>query len=78
MENKKEICELLLKACQRTDFLGDLVSLEYCKKETDPNYPRLNGLETVTATFKNGCKKKVNVDADSGYSMIRDTLKGLA
>lgn len=77
MEDKAKICELLLKTLQATRNLHDLVSLEYCKHDHDPNYPNYNGLETVTATFANGYKKKVNVEMDSGTSMIKDILKGI-
>ena len=78
MENKKEICQLLLPILQKTRHLEDLDKLEYTKCDNDPKFPRFNGLETVTAIFKNKCVKKVNVEGDSGYSMIRDILKGLA
>ena len=77
MENKQKICDLLLKTLKETRFLEDLETLEYSKNDTDPQYPRFNGLETVTATFKNKCRKKINVDADSGITMISDILKGL-
>ena len=41
MENKEQICSLLLAACRETRYLGDLIALEYD-----------SGAEAVTAIFK--------------------------
>ena len=66
MENKEQICALLLAACQETRYLGDMTALEY-NPET----------ETVTATFRGGAKKRINVLCDSGYALMKDVLKNL-
>ena len=41
MENKEQICSLLLAACRETRYLGDMIALEYD-----------SGAEAVTAIFK--------------------------
>lgn len=66
MEDKKQICTLLLAACQETRYLGDLAELNY-NPET----------ETVTATFRGGAKKRINVLCDSGFALMKDVLKNL-
>lgn len=65
-EDKQLICDLLLPALQHTRNLDDLVDLKY-HQDTG----------TVTAVFKNGSKKHVNVEGDSGTAMIRDIIKGI-
>lgn len=32
---------------------------------------------TVTVQFKNGCKKEICVEADSGIALIRDVMKAI-
>lgn len=63
MENKQKICDLLLPALQQTRNLWDLAALEYDEKT-----------EIVKATFVNGYMKTVNVNMDSGTTMIRDIV----
>lgn len=65
-ENKQQILDLLLKACQATRGASDLVSLVY-DKET----------EIVTATFASGGKRRTNVACDSGTAMIRDVMNNI-
>lgn len=65
-EDKNLICALLLMVCKATRGAGDLMSLVYDE-----------GKETVTATFANGGKRKINVEMDSGTAMIRDIMNGL-
>lgn len=66
MENKQEICNLLLAALQATYNAADLLSLDYDTKK-----------EVVTATFEGGGKRIINVAMDSGTAMIRDIMKHL-
>lgn len=66
MENKRMICNLLLKTLRATDNARDLVSLTY-DAET----------ETVTALFESGGKRVINVHMDSGTAMIRDIMENL-
>lgn len=63
MNNKQQICDLLCKTLQATRGGSNLVSLEYDAFK-----------EIVTATFKNGRERTVNVAADSGTAMIHDIL----
>ena len=65
MENKQQICDLLLPALQATRNLCDLVSLD-CRNAEDK--------ETVVATFDTGYTKTANVSMDSGTSLIRDII----
>lgn len=69
MENKAEIAKQFCITLQMTrEYAEELDSLEYTK----------NGYEEiVTATFKDGYVKKINVGMDSGIAMIRDIIKGL-
>ncbi len=67
VEDKKEICRALLPVLQMTNNLHDLIDLEYANVEGWGEY--------VVATFASGYKKKANVTADSGTSMIRDIIK---
>lgn len=64
MEDKQEICDLLLKTLQATDNAHDLVSLTYDAEE-----------EIVTARFASGGKRVINVAMDSGTTMIRDVMR---
>ena len=63
MEDKQKICDLLLKTCQATDNVHDLVSLEYSAES-----------EIVTAIFASGGTRDINVAMDSGTAMIRDIM----
>lgn len=63
MENKQEICDLLLPALQHTGSLQDVIALEYDSVQ-----------EVVTATYRNGYQKSIDVAADSGVAMIRDIM----
>jgi hypothetical protein len=65
LDNKQNICDLLLPALQATRQLYDLVSLEY--------HPERDGY--VVARFKNGSSKFVNVACDSGIAMVRDICR---
>lgn len=67
LEDRRKICELLLKTLQATREFEALVSLEF--KWYSPNF------QIVTATFANGAEKLANVSMDSGVAMIRDILK---
>ncbi|MEG1470488.1 MAG: hypothetical protein RSC31_07560 [Anaerovoracaceae bacterium] len=64
MENKQEICNLLLPALNATRNLDDLISLEYVEDK-----------ELVYAKFLSGSMKIANVSMDSGTAMIRDIIK---
>ena len=62
-EPKQLICSCLLEALKLTRGQGDLKALDY-----DP------GTELVTGTYRNGGKIEINVECDSGVSMIRDIM----
>lgn len=62
-EDKQLICDYLLETLKLTRGQGNLESLNY-----DPE------TETVTGTYQNGGKVKINVACDSGVSMIRDIM----
>ena len=66
MEDKQNICNLLLITLQATRSAADVVSIVYD-----------NDSEIVTVTFESGGYRKVNVAMDSGTSMIRDIMKNL-
>ena len=66
MEDKQNICNLLLITLQATRDAHDVVSIVYD-----------NGSEIVTVTFESGGYRKVNVAMDSGTAMIRDIMKNL-
>ena len=65
-EDKEKILEKLFQALVLTRAGWNLMDLEY-KRE--------NGFETVTATFANGHKKRINVSCDSGIALIRDVCR---
>lgn len=65
-EDKEKILEKLFQALVLTRAGWNLMDLEY-KKET--------GLETVTAVYANGHKKRINVSCDSGIALIRDVCR---
>ena len=71
MENKQEICNLLLKALQATRGGEDITALDYVNdKEV--------GVETVTMHYKNGYAKTMDVSCDSGTALIKDIMKGVS
>ncbi len=63
-EPKQLICSCLLEALKLTRGQGELKALDY-----DPEK------ELVTGTYKNGGKIEINVECDSGVSMIRDIME---
>lgn len=67
MEDKKVICNSLLKALQETRQFDNLVELNYEKRKE-------GRLEIVTAVFANGNKREINVTLDSGWSMLKDII----
>lgn len=70
IENKKDICEKLMKTLQATRYFKDLTGLEYSGVLPD-------GEEYVNALFRDGGRKTINVTCDSGYALIEDVMKGL-
>lgn len=69
-EDKRDVCEKLLQVLQATRHMDDLMDLEYSGTLTC-------GEEYVTALFRNGSRKTINVTYDSGYELIKDVMKGL-
>lgn len=70
MENKQEICNLLLKAIQATRGGEDITALDYVNdKEV--------GIETVTIHYKNGYSKTQDVTSDTGITLIREIVSGI-
>ena len=65
-EDKQKILDRLLETLVLTRAGWNLMELEY-KRES--------GLETVTAVFANGTKKRINVSCDSGIALIRDVCR---
>ena len=66
MENKQEICDLLLKTLRATSSARDLVSLEY---SADSGH--------VIAKFSGGDARGINVSMNHGTEMIRNIMKNL-
>lgn len=66
MEDKAQICELLLEALKLTRAGADIEKLVYDEKT-----------EQVGIIWRNGYVGKVNVACDSGIAMIRDITKSL-
>lgn len=69
LEDKRKICDLLLKAVQATSNAWDCEALNYEKLP--------NGDEQVTVIWESGGKRIINVSMDSGIAMIRDIMNGL-
>ena len=65
-EDKQKILDRLLETLVLTRAGWSLTDLEY-KKEA--------GLETVTAVYANGTKKRINVSCDAGITLIRDVCR---
>ncbi len=63
MEDKNLICIGLTLALRTTRMFDDLDYLEY---DDDS--------ETVLAKFKNGGMRRIGVEGDSGYAMIKDVV----
>ena len=68
MEDKANICRLLLGVLQQTRQCRDLVELEYINNDGD---------EYVNAVFACGSSVPINVTADSGIAMILDITKSM-
>ena len=66
-ENKEEICNQLYEALVLTRQCEDLLDLTYYWRK-----------EEVIALFKNGYSKTINVEADSGFAMIKDIMRALS
>lgn len=69
-ENKKDVCEKLMKTLQATRYFEDLTGLEYSGVLPD-------GEEYVNALFRDGGRKTICVSGDSGIAMIEDIMKWL-
>ena len=70
MENKQEICNLLLKAIQATRAGKVITALDYANdKEV--------GIETVTIHYKKGYCKTQDVTSDTGITLIREIVSGI-
>ena len=70
MENKQEICNLLLKALQATRGGEDITALDYVNdKEV--------GIEVVEIRYKNGHIRPIDVSFDTGITLIRDIVSGI-
>lgn len=69
-ENKKDVCEKLMKTLQATRYFEDLTGLEYSGVLPD-------GEEYVNALFRDGGRKTIRVSGDSGIAMIEDIMKWL-
>ena len=63
MEDKQTICNALATALRLTRMFEDLDYLEY----NDDS-------ETVMARFTNGGMRRIGVEGDSGYAMIKDIV----
>ena len=71
MENKQEICNLLLKAIQATRAGKDITALDYANdKEV--------GIETVTIQYKDAYSKTQDVTSDTGITLIREIVSGIS
>lgn len=73
MEDKREILvrlKLLLKVTRAGSDIADL------ELEAD-EYGAIDGSEYCVIVFDSGYRKKVDITADSGLSIIEDVLKAL-
>ena len=71
MENKQEICNLLLKALQATRGGEDITALDYANdKEV--------GIEVVEIRYKNGHIRPIDVSFDTSIGLIRDIASGIS
>lgn len=67
VEDKQEICDLLLETLKATRGGQDIVNLNYARITPSE--------ESVMVLFANGTHINVNVSMDSGLDMIRDIMK---
>ena len=68
-EDKVMLCHLFLMVLQATEHFNDLKDLHYSRFSSDE--------EIVTAVFKGGFTRDVNVSMDSGATMLYDILRQL-
>lgn len=66
MENKQEICNLLLKTLKATRYGSDIAEINY--------YDEGNYGEKAIISYSNGYEIIANVTADSGIAMIEDII----
>lgn len=66
-EDKALICKIFLQVLRATRQFDDLEELAYEKDG-------ITRMETVTARFKNGGVRWIDVTADSGWAMIQDIV----
>lgn len=67
MEDKAQICKLLLPVLQATRAGEDIKGIEYQKSD--------QGYREIVTLFRPWGHEDINVTADSGISMIRDIIK---
>lgn len=72
MENKQEICNLLLKTLKATRYGSDIAEINYYD---EGNYGEYG--EKVIISYSNGYEITANVTADSGIAMIEDIIDTL-
>lgn len=70
MEDKREILARLLHALQATRAGSDIVALEL--EQNEQRYSQY-----CVIVFKSGCRKKVNITADSGLAIMEDVIHAL-
>ena len=66
MENKQEICNLLLKTLKATRYGSDIAEINY--------YDEGNYGEKAIISYSNGYEITANVTADSSIAMIGDII----
>ena len=71
MENKQEICNLLLKTLKATRYGSDIAEINYYD---EGNYDEGNYGEKAIISYSNGYEITANVTADSGIAMIEDII----
>lgn len=71
-EDRAEIAKLLGELLSKTSCYRDVVSCEFVTGERAYPYG-----ESVIVKFENGIEKVVNVNMDSGYSLIKDVMRWL-
>lgn len=67
VEDKQEICDLLLETLKATRGGQDIVNLIYGRITQSE--------ENVMVLFANGTHINVNVSMDSGLALVRDVMK---
>ena len=68
-EDKNYIIQMLLQALRFTIAGQGIAEIEYKMIS--------NGDEFATIIYDNGCRKPINITADSGVALMRDILRGL-